>query len=180
MTKIMKSQKKNIPVQKPVEKRKIDTLFEEYALSHQNATNKLLHWVGIPFIIFGIVGFLNTIPFPQLAFLGIYQTYINWFTIALGILGYYYYTLSPTLMWGMLLVFFGMQGLVIELEHWQKAGGLTVWQCSAIVFVLGWIIQFVGHQIEGKKPSFLKDIQFIFIGPLWLLHFIYQKIRIPY
>jgi uncharacterized membrane protein YGL010W len=48
------------------------------------------------------------------------------------------------------------------------------------VFVLAWIVQFYGHKIEGKKPSFLKDVQFLMIGPAWLMHFIYKKIGISY
>ena len=52
---------------------------------------------------------------------------------------------------------------------------------SAIsVFGISWILQFIGHKIEGKKPSFLKDIQFLLIGPAWLLGFIYRKMGIKY
>jgi uncharacterized membrane protein YGL010W len=55
-----------------------------------------------------------------------------------------------------------------------------LWLVSAIVFVVAWIGQFYGHKVEGKKPSFLKDIQFLLIGPAWLLHFIYRRLGIPY
>jgi uncharacterized membrane protein YGL010W len=51
---------------------------------------------------------------------------------------------------------------------------------SLAVFVVAWIVQFYGHKIEGKKPSFLKDVQFLMIGPAWLMHFIYKKIGIGY
>ena len=46
------------------------------------------------------------------------------------------------------------------------------------IFIFSWAGQFIGHKIEGKKPSFLKDIQFLLIGPAWLLSFIYKKINI--
>ena len=46
--------------------------------------------------------------------------------------------------------------------------------------VLAWAGQFYGHKLEGKKPSFLKDLQFLLIGPAWLLGFIYRKLGIPY
>ena len=55
-----------------------------------------------------------------------------------------------------------------------------LWLISLIVFIVAWIFQFIGHNIEGKKPSFLKDIQFLLIGPAWLMHFIYKKLNIPY
>jgi uncharacterized membrane protein YGL010W len=50
-----------------------------------------------------------------------------------------------------------------------------VWKICLVLFVLAWIGQFVGHKIEGKKPSFFQDVVFLLIGPAWLLHFIYKK-----
>jgi uncharacterized membrane protein YGL010W len=55
-----------------------------------------------------------------------------------------------------------------------------LWMISLGIFVVAWIIQFVGHEIEGKKPSFFKDVQFLMIGPAWLMHFIYKKLGVPY
>jgi len=55
-----------------------------------------------------------------------------------------------------------------------------LWLVCLIVFVLAWVGQFYGHKVEGKKPSFLKDLQFLLIGPAWLLGFIYRKLGIPY
>jgi uncharacterized membrane protein YGL010W len=57
---------------------------------------------------------------------------------------------------------------------------LPLWAVSLIIFTGAWIGQFVGHKIEGKKPSFFKDLQFLLIGPAWLLSFIYRKIGITY
>ena len=51
---------------------------------------------------------------------------------------------------------------------------------SLTMFFIAWILQFIGHKIEGKKPSFIKDIQFLLIGPAWLLGFIYKKIGIKF
>ena len=55
-----------------------------------------------------------------------------------------------------------------------------LWLIALTIFVVSWIIQFIGHEIEGKKPSFLKDVQFLLIGPAWLMHFIYKKINLSY
>ncbi len=57
---------------------------------------------------------------------------------------------------------------------------LSILWISIAVFIGSWILQFIGHKIEGKKPSFLKDIQFLLIGPAWLMHFIYKKLNIKY
>ena len=51
---------------------------------------------------------------------------------------------------------------------------------SVSIFVIAWIGQFIGHKIEGAKPSFFEDLQYLLIGPAWLLHFIYRKIGISY
>ena len=56
----------------------------------------------------------------------------------------------------------------------------SLWQMSLLIFAVAWVGQFVGHKIEGKKPSFLEDLQFLLIGPAWLLHFIYKKIGVQY
>jgi uncharacterized membrane protein YGL010W len=55
-----------------------------------------------------------------------------------------------------------------------------LWQIAAVLFVLAWIGQFIGHKIEGKKPSFFKDLQFLLIGPAWLMSFVYRSAGLPY
>jgi uncharacterized membrane protein YGL010W len=61
-----------------------------------------------------------------------------------------------------------------------KADIAPLWLISILIFAVAWIGQFIGHNIEGKKPSFLKDLQFLLIGPMWLLSFIYKKLNIAY
>jgi uncharacterized membrane protein YGL010W len=58
--------------------------------------------------------------------------------------------------------------------------GRQSWMVYFSVFIITWIFQFIGHTIEGQKPSFLKDLQFLLIGPIWLLGFILKKIGIKY
>jgi uncharacterized membrane protein YGL010W len=157
--------------------RKIDALLHEYGLSHQNATNKLIHWFCVPAIFFSIVGLVFSIPvgpLPELMpFLG---SFANWATITLVIVLIYYVTLSGPLTLGML--FFSV--LCLALANYMALTFGYLWAISLGVFVLAWIIQFYGHKIEGKKPSFLKDIQFLMIGPAWLMHFIYKKWGLSY
>ena len=88
----------------------------------------------------------------------------------------YYYALAWRLALGMTLVTAAMIFIVYGVN-------LTVawpWLVWAIVFVVAWIGQFIGHKIEGKKPSFFKDLLFLLIGPLWLLAFIYRRTQIAY
>ncbi len=158
--------------------RKIDALLSEYGESHQNETNKLIHWICVPLIFFSVIGLIASIPSGILqSFMGGENPYANWATMLLALALIYYVTLSFTLSLGMLL--FSVVCLVGV--NWIQGLGLApLWAVSLGIFVLAWIGQFYGHKVEGKKPSFLKDVQFLMIGPAWLMHFIYKKIGIPY
>ena len=89
----------------------------------------------------------------------------------------YYASLSISLTIGMFVFISACLFLSEILLHNEL---IPLWAIALIVFVLAWIGQFYGHQVEGKKPSFLKDIQFLLIGPVWLLHFIYRRIGLKY
>ncbi|WP_339702500.1 Mpo1-like protein [Algoriphagus aquimarinus] len=153
--------------------RKIDALFLEYGLSHQNMTNKLIHWFCVPAIFFSIVGLIFSIPVGPLPevmpFLG---NFANWATVALVLVLIYYLMLSTPLTLGMFL-FSSLCLAVANFIDLTFPGKL--WMFSLGIFVLAWFMQFYGHKIEGKKPTFLKDLQFLLIGPAWLMHFIYKK-----
>lgn len=156
--------------------RKIDQLFAEYAESHQNQTNKFIHWICVPLIFFTIVGFISLIPAPH--FCAPYFGCISVASIvALFLVTIFYFTLSWRISLIMLLIMLLMEHFAYAINvHFKE----NSWIIYLSIFVITWIFQFIGHKIEGKKPSFLKDLQFLLIGPIWLLHFILKKIRIPY
>lgn len=158
--------------------RKIDLLLEEYGHSHQNHTNKMIHWFCVPAIFFSVVGLVFSIPsgemLDSLSFLG---SFANWASISLLLILIYYISLSVPLSLGMLF----FSALCLALANFLNiAFPGKLWAISIGIFVIAWIIQFVGHKIEGKKPSFFKDVQFLLIGPAWLMHFVYKKIGIGY
>lgn len=158
--------------------RKIDQLLSEYGESHQNATNKAIHWICVPLIFFSVVALIFSIPSGLVqTFLGEGNVYANWATITMIVLMVYYVTLSIPLSIGMFL--FGTLCLVVAKTIMQLQVA-PLWAIAIIIFVVAWIGQFYGHKVEGKKPSFFKDLQFLLIGPAWLMHFIYKKIGIPY
>jgi uncharacterized membrane protein YGL010W len=160
--------------------RPIDIYLDKYAESHTNHTNELIHWICVPLIMFSILGLVWAIPFPYLKFLGQYNGSLNWASFLIAFAIYYYLKLSPVISYLMLIVLFGLSLGVMNLEQWQKAGGPALWLVSLIIFVLAWTGQFIGHKIEGKKPSFLDDLRFLLIGPAWLLHFLLKKLNIRY
>lgn len=154
--------------------RKIDQLLSEYGESHQNKINKTIHWICVPIIFFSIFGLIRSIPVPE--FMAAIP-YLSWASIILALALVYYLTLSFPLFLGFIL--FG-SAVVLGNEIIYSYGSLYLLIFSATVFVLAWIGQFIGHNIEGKKPSFFKDLQFLLIGPAWLMHFIYKKLGILY
>lgn len=158
--------------------RKIDHLFSEYGENHQNGTNKTIHWICVPLIFFSIVGLIASIPSQLVeSVLGDENPYANWAAVGLILVLVYYVSLSIPLSIGMML--FSALCLIIA-NFIVQSTQVPLWVVSLIIFFVAWIGQFYGHKIEGKKPSFLKDIQFLLIGPAWLMHFIYKRLGIPY
>ncbi|RKR82217.1 putative membrane protein YGL010W [Mucilaginibacter gracilis] len=180
-TKKNKSASKSLPLGEVAGSvRQVDVYFNKYADSHQNHSNELIHWVCVPLIVFSLLGLVWSIPFPHIGFLGRYNGFVNWASFLIAFSIYYYYRLSPVLSYCMLLLIFIFSYFIIGLENWQHAGGPMLWQSCLVVFALSWVGQFIGHKIEGKKPSFFDDIKFLLIGPIWLLHFVLLKLKIKY
>ena len=155
-------------------KKSMQQWLDEYGESHQNPINKLIHWLCVPIITFTLLGLLSLITFE-------FNSDNMWFKINLAsilviISIIFYIRLSIPITIGMIF-FSGTCIYFIQIfeNSYDKSILLKYY---LIVFVLAWIGQFIGHKIEGKKPSFIKDIQFLLIGPAWLLSFIYKKINI--
>jgi uncharacterized membrane protein YGL010W len=140
----------------------------EYSESHQNPTNKALHWICIPPIVFSVVLALKAIPGGSLWF--------NPATIVAALALAYYARLSWQLAAGMIAIFAALYAGVLAVH--DLAGGYSILVAGAI-FVAAWVGQFVGHHVEGARPSFFKDLQFLLIGPLWLLSDVYRRLAIP-
>lgn len=156
--------------------RKIDLLFAEYAESHRNFTNKMIHWICVPLIFWTILGFISLIPSPH--FCAPYFGCISVVSL-IAVIWVTLFYLRLSILIGFIMIF-----AMLLMEHLAYAVnihfGNKSWMVFLAVFVITWILQFVGHKIEGKKPSFLKDLQFLLIGPIWLLSFILKKIGIRY
>ena len=153
----------------------IHWFLDKYGESHKNATNKMIHWICVPSIMFSLFGLLYAIPFFSERTL-----FLNWAAVALVAALLYYLRLSTMMFIG--FVFIGGAMLwgndIIFNMIGRSSGQMAL--VSATIFFVAWVGQFIGHKIEGAKPSFLEDVQFLLIGPAWLLHFIYQKIGVKY
>ncbi len=140
--------------------RKVDTLINHYGESHQNSTNELIHFIAIPLITLSLSGLLYAIhPFVLYAFLA--GSFI------------YYARLSAVFLITM-LVWSAVMLWVIQ------ALGAQLVTVSVAVFVGAWILQFIGHKLEGKKPSFFEDIQYLWVGPLFVLSKLFIKLGVKW
>jgi uncharacterized membrane protein YGL010W len=146
----------------------------EYGESHQHSTNKLLHWICVPPIVLSIMGFAWSIPVPQS--LADLSPWVNWATLLAALAVIYYIALSPALAAGVFVAFALLLIIVQSLDTlpWP------LWMTSAAIFIVAWIGQFIGHGIERKRPSFFKDVQFLLIGPLWLVAALYRRLGLRY
>ncbi len=158
--------------------RSIQSWFDEYAVSHQNATNKLIHYICVPSIFFSIVALLGSIPHSFLnSWAGEgWQPYLHFGTLLILVGLLFYIRLSIPIFLGIA----AFSALCLYLTKVLSSLDMPLWQSSLTIFVIAWIGQFIGHKIEGEKPSFFKDLQFLMIGPAWILGFIYRKFGIKY
>lgn len=154
--------------------RTVEQWLQEYGESHRDATNKTLHWICVPIIVVSLIGMLWSLPTP--ASWRELSPLLNWGSIFLAASIVYYMMMSVSLALGMALFVALVMLSIVGLQNlpWP------LWSVCVALFVVAWIGQFIGHHYEGRRPSFFKDIQFLLIGPLWLLSFVYRKLRIPY
>lgn len=147
---------------------------DEYGASHRNSTNELIHWICVPAIVLTVVGFLWSIPVPS-AFDAL-SPWLNWATILVALWLVYYFVLSPSLGIGATVGLVAMLFIV----RWMDTLPWPLWATCLTIFVIAWIGQFIGHSIEGTRPSFFKDVQFLLIGPIWLMSHLYRRLGLAY
>lgn len=140
--------------------------FDEYAQSHQNETNQLIHYICVPLIFLSVIGLLMSIPTTFLEDnIKLYNPLVENWAFVIGILlSIFYARLGFWYLIKMLLVIM----LSIIINYWI-GNNVNLLTASIVTFVGAWIGQFYGHKVEGAKPSFLKDIEFLLIGPLWVI-----------
>ena len=136
-------------------------MIAKYSESHLNPSNEIIHFICVPAIIFSFLGLLWCLhPLAALA------------ATVLSLI--YYVSLSVPFAIGMLLMSSAMLWVLQVLPQ------AVILPASVAIFVVAWIGQFIGHKIEGKKPSFFDDLRFLLIGPIFVLSFLYRRLHIAY
>ena len=144
----------------------------EYGQRHQHPLNKAIHIVCIPLIMISTVGLLSLVPVP-----GLPGAAANAGALALAFAVVYYLLLNVRLAIGMTVVALVVWAAV----QWLAALPIApLWLSATAIFVGAWAVQLWGHQVEGRKPSFFKDLQFLLIGPMWLVAAVYRALGVRF
>lgn len=149
-------------------RRPVDRFLGNYSEDHRNPTNQVVHWICVPLIVWTVVALLWLVPVP--AALG-RQGF--WAAAAMVVALMFYLKLSRPLALAMFVAFAALAAITWLLHGVLGDRGL-LWAAIA-VFVAAWIAQFIGHRIEGKRPSFLTDLVYLLIGPLWLVSKLFRR-----
>lgn len=153
--------------------RQIDALLDQYGEDHRNHTNQRIHLLCVPAIVWSVTALLWTIPVPGTWFRpGAFCAFAMVAALA------WYWRLSPRLFVGIALAFAAFAGI-----NWfiaTRFGTSALLWTAIAVFVVAWIGQFIGHNIEGRRPSFLTDLKFLLVGPMWTIRKLYDRLGLAY
>ena len=147
--------------------------FSSYSRDHQNSTNRGIHWVCVPSILWAVIAALWTIPVPQaLGVPGLFSC------LAMAAALVFYFRLSRSLGLVMFAVFILLGALSNAL--FGALGPARLLAVAVAVFVVAWVGQFIGHIFEGKRPSFLTDLSYLMVGPAWLVSKLMRRAGVAY
>jgi len=163
-----------VPNDQDLRGRRVDRLFGIYGESHRNVVNQLIHWVAVPVIYWSILALFSSLPYPASWRV---VPGMDWGAVAALVPVLYVLTLSVPLAAGMAALSLVCLGVSAAYRQW---GELPLWQVALFFFVLAWILQFLGHKIETRRPSFLRDVQFLLVGPAWLLAKLFRAAGLRY
>jgi uncharacterized membrane protein YGL010W len=153
--------------------RRVDRLFAEYGRSHANPTNRLVHFVAVPMIAWSALAVAALVPLPSAIRVA---PWLNASHAVAAVALVYYLALSPRIAVAMAAQAVALLWLVGLARSAPVPFPLLI----AVVFVVAVVMQAVGHRIEGRRPSFLSDVQFLLVGPAWLTALVFRRLGLRY
>ena len=145
--------------------RTLQNWLDEYSISHQNPLNKKIHWICVPLITASLIGIIWSIsPVATLLILILMMIFYARLSIPL----FFVMAVFSAIVVVFVTILSGPLITAFSSPIWFYIG----------LFIIGWIGQFYGHKVEGKKPSFFKDLQFLLIGPAWCASYLMKKIKL--
>lgn len=157
--------------------RPADRWFAAYASDHRHPLNQRLHVICVPAIVWSIVAMLHAVPTPVVWGESLPSHGVVAALLTSGAVGFWLW-LSLPLGSGILLL--ALPGFWLSQTILDALGVPGLLGVAATVFVVAWIGQFIGHHIEGRRPSFFTDLVYLLIGPPWVLAKAYRKLGLPY
>lgn len=131
----------------------------QYAAYHRDPRNLLSHFIGIPLIVLAVAVLLSR---PAIEWGGLWLSPAALVSLAAAV---FYLRLD----WRYGLLMSAVLLVCLWLGARLAGAGTPLWLSAGVgMFVLGWIIQFVGHYFEGRKPAFVDDLTGLIIGPLFV------------
>lgn len=160
------------------ETKSFDLLTSQFSLLHSNPSNRLIHYISIPVVTFGLLGVIWAIPFPHVDLLGAYNGFVNWASFIIAFCIYYYYRLSAVTSYMVLLMVFAFSAGIVGLEKLHNQQGWPeMWLVCLVLFISGVVAQIAGHRAEPKRPSFSESLRSVLIGPMWLFDQLLSKAK---
>ena len=153
--------------------RTAEAWFSSYGQDHQNATNRTIHWVCVPTILWATIALLWAVPVPSAV-----GAPGGWCLLAMACALLFYWRLSWVIGLGMFALF-AILGLATRALY-GTLGAPRLLAVAVGCFALAWVGQFIGHRFEGKRPSFLTDLSYLLVGPAWLLSKLLRRLGVAY
>lgn len=135
---------------------------DSYSADHQHPANRLLHWICVPLIVWCAIAMMWTIPVPPMI------GRPGFWSVAVLVLAFAWYWKHSHRLGAALLVALALLCVLTEFAY-RQLGPHTLLLTAIVVFVIAWVGQFIGHAIEGRRPSFLTDLAYLLVGPAWLM-----------
>ncbi len=163
-----------LPTRPSAPARPIDRLLAEYGEDHRNPANIAIHFSAVPMIVWSALALLSRLPFPGALEIA---PGLDWAWAAAGGALFYYFSLSAPL--GAVMAAFAALCLAL-VETYPEAAPVRLSVFAGLIFTAAWILQFIGHGIEGRRPTFFHDLRFLLIGPAWLASLMFRKFGMRY
>lgn len=176
------SKKKQSSKAKPEPLRPVDRYFTAFERDFRHPVNRAIQYVFIPVFSFAILGLVWMVPFPEIGFLKKhgYDTFLNWGSFFIAGMIYYYLRLAPTLSYAMLLTVGIFSFFIVQLEYIERDGGPAVWMVCGVLLAISFLALWSGRGLEKTKIPNTRFFNLLLVGPIWLWHFVFRKLKLPY
>lgn|SRR5690606_1418988 len=178
----MGNNKKRQQKAKVAQKREVDVYFDEFHGYFRDPVNRVIQCAAIPVFSFAMLGLIWMIPFPEIDFLKRhgYDTFLNWGSFFIAGMVYFYLRLATTLSYAVLLMIGLFSFFIVQLEYIEQADGPAVWFICSMLLMASFLALYLGKRMEKNPIPFRVFLRLLVLGPIWIWHFVFRELKIPY